>query len=139
MYIHSYQSLIWNEIASRRIAEYGLELQEGDLVYSDSEQQNTEILDELACDDEAENVAENGAEQNEDADEKASSNPSRFLTMVKPLTKADIESDKYTIFDIVLPLPGHDITYPSNECGKWYEERLLQDNLTSEKFKQKQK
>lgn len=129
MYIHAYQSLIWNEMVSRRIAKFGLKLCEGDLVLVDATESNAEVLDEeIVCDEDA----------TEEIDEPVV-NLSRFQTMVKPLTKSDIESNKYTIFDIVLPLPGHDITYPANECAKWYEERLEKDDLSSEKLKQKQK
>lgn len=135
MYIHAYQSLVWNEMASQRIAKFGLKLYEGDLVYTDQHNQSTEILDDPT------DVEEENSEENDDetTSNDKSNNLSRFQTMVKPLTKGDLESNKYTIFDIVLPLPGHDIAYPSNECSQWYEERLSKDNLSSEKLKLKQK
>ena len=34
MYVHSYQSLIWNKVASRRVKEFGLRPIEGDLVHT---------------------------------------------------------------------------------------------------------
>lgn len=133
MYIHAYQSLIWNEMVSRRIATYGLQLCEGDLVLVDEGATDEIIDDEVEDDDEKK-------DETPDTDgTQETTGTSRFQGMVKPLTKADIESNKYTIFDIVLPLPGHDITYPSNDCAQWYEERLKQDDLSSEKLKTKNK
>lgn len=137
MYIHSYQSLIWNEMVSRRISVNGLNLCEGDLVLVDSNDSNIENIDE--DDGNVEIDDDKDMDSMDFEDNQQTSDVSRFRTMVKPLTKLDIESKKYTIFDIVLPLPGHDITYPSNDCAQWYEDRLKQDNLSSEKLKLKQK
>lgn len=150
MYIHAYQSLVWNEIVSKRINKYGLNLQQGDLVFVEpvSVSSKTSINVE-ECADEAldfirtfdDDVEDDGAASEDEAEDNeiTSDEISRFRTMVKPLTVEDISSGKYTIFDVVLPLPGHDITYPSNDCSKWFEERLAKDGLSSELLKQKQK
>lgn len=141
MYIHAYQSLIWNEIASRRIAAHGLKLCEGDLVYVDTmEVCDDHLDDEIEMNDDEDGGGEgDGDEQPTNASTDQASQVSRFQAMVKALTQADIDSNKYSIFDVVLPLPGHDITYPSNECAQWYEDRLKRDNLSSELLKRKQK
>lgn len=134
MYIHAYQSLIWNEIASKRIATFGLKACIGDLVYVDDSSVNAEILDDEQDDEDENRTIE--VNENSTQDEHKCS---EYRSKVRPLTEADIQSNNFTIFDIVLPLPGHDITYPGNECSRWYEERLFNDNLSSEKLKVKQK
>lgn len=146
MYIHAYQSLVWNEMASRRIREHGLKLCEGDLVYVDATVSQEVIVDDIDVNEaneakETNEVNEVNEENNEEVS-TANVEPeivSRFKSMVKPLTKADIDSGNYTVFDVVLPLAGHDITYPANECAQWYVDRLAQDDLSSEKLKQKHK
>lgn len=135
MYIHAYQSLVWNEVASRRIKVSQLKLREGDLIFANTAQTTQEIID----DDQVAEEANETVPECEEAKADDSENPSRFKTMVRPLTAADIDSGNFSIFDVVLPLPGHDITYPGNECSQWYEERLAQDDLSSEKLKQKHK
>lgn len=135
MYIHAYQSLIWNEIASKRIAKFGLKVCVGDLVYVDANNVNLEILDDEPNIEDESHTNESSERPVQDESKCAD----YYRSKVCAITEADIQSNKYTIFDIVLPLPGHDITYPSNECSRWYEERLLEDNLSSEKLKLKQK
>lgn len=134
LYYHSYQSLVWNRVASRRIKEFGHRLIAGDLVYVDK------AVEEAA--DAKMAVKDLRLELQispEDDEQDRSTETSAFKNLVKPLTEADIESGQYTIFDIVLPLPGHDISYPANDCGKWYEEILAEDELSSEKLKGKQR
>lgn len=118
LYIHAYQSLIWNKVASRRIKEFGLKLIPGDLVYNDVSPVD-EILDAVE----------------EDEEEDSQPKESYFKQKVSKLTEEDIASGKYTIFDVVLPQPGFDITYPANDVGKWYEEYLAESDLSSEKLK----
>lgn len=135
MYIHSYQSLIWNEIASKRI-EQGLQLLPGDLVFVSEEKvtpQTKEIVDDDGI------TFEDDAEEEDNAADESQDTISAFKLLVKPLTEDDIASGKYSIFDLVLPLPGHDISYPTNESGQWYVDRLAEDDLSSEKLKSKHK
>lgn len=54
-------------------------------------------------------------------------------------TISEINLSKYTIFDIVYPLPGCDVSYPKNEIKQWYTDILANDNLTSEKLSKKNK
>lgn len=45
----------------------------------------------------------------------------------------------YSIFDVVLPLPGFDIKYPENQIKDWYREILQEYDLELEMPKQKVK
>lgn len=133
LYYHAFQSLVWNKVVSRRIREFGCKLIPGDLVFVDK---NVEALGtETILDEDVNDVQAETAEQ----DNESQTTESIFKTMVKPLSESDISSGQYTIFDIVLPLPGHDITYPTNECGRWIEETLEEYGLSTEKLKHKSK
>lgn len=129
LYTHAYQSFLWNQISSRR-RQMGLEVMEGDLVYTEDPQ--TEVVD----------IVEEAAMVDDEDEVKTDENiepeaESKFLTMVRPLTAQDVDSKTFTIYDIVLPLPGYDIKYPSNETGVAYHELMQKDDLSSEKLKSK--
>lgn len=112
LYTHAYQSFIFNQISSKR-REMGLEVIEGDLVFT--ENPPTEIVDIIDDVSTVEDVEEPTTDE-PSVEESAVDLPaigevveSKFLSMVCPLTKEDVASKTFTIYDIVLPLPGFDI------------------------------
>lgn len=125
-------------MASRRIKEFGLTLMPGDLVYRNKEDLDID-METTELETEEQNTAEDNEEKTEIKDKETEENDketeSIFKRKVKPLTEEDIKSGSYDIYDVVLPLPGHDITYPKNIVGTWYEETLEKYDLSSEKLK----
>lgn len=110
LYVHSYQSFVWNEVVSRRIEKYGLKPVAGDLIM-ESEQpilHNEDDTDDI--------------EDENDLDLKAKQN-------VRVITQEEIDSNQFSITDVVLPLPGFDIKYPENDLADAYKELLAKDGL----------
>lgn len=101
MYIHAYQSFVWNFVASRRWAKYGNKVVAGDLILVDSDlitDQTTDDIDDIKATDDS------------------------FYQKARALTAEEAASGKYTIFDVVLPTPGFDIVYPAGDLGDYYVE-----------------
>lgn len=104
LYIHAYQSLVWNWVASRRWSKFGNEVVAGDLVLVESE------------------VNPARYRQGMDMSEDLNQDEEQFYQEARVLTVEEAASGKYTIFDIVLPVPGYDVLYPENEIGEFYVE-----------------
>lgn len=114
MYVHAYQSLVWNTVAGRRWEVHGEKVVEGDLVIIGEKGEEDMPKDE--------DIDEDGEPIIRPAEhDQAPANEDRF-TRARPLSKEEAESGKYDIFDVVLPQPGYDVLYPANEIGKFYEE-----------------
>ena len=105
MYVHAYQSYIWNMAVSQRLQTYGFTIQKGDLVLRRGQKFAT-------------------------ADD-------RFNAVHVVETEEDMS--QYSIFDIILPLPGHIIRLPSNSIGAYYSKLLEKDGLALQDFKHTQK
>jgi tRNA pseudouridine13 synthase len=56
---------------------------------------------------------------------------------VKTLAEGDV--DKYTIFDVIMPLPGRDVDYPGGALGERYKELILADGLDPSNWSRPQK
>ena len=47
--------------------------------------------------------------------EEEQDHKSKWTPRVKPIVLDETGVSKYSIYDVVLPLPGYDVIYPSNE------------------------
>lgn len=116
MYVHAYQSLVWNYAAGERWRLYGDKVVEGDLVIV-HEHRDKEVEGEKEAEDivdaDGEVVVLPKAEDSAHASED-------MFTRARALTAEEASSGKYSIFDIVLPLPGFDILYPANQMTDFY-------------------
>lgn len=125
MYLHAYQSLIWNLAVGERWRTYGDRVVEGDLVlvheHRDKEGSSTT---KTQPESETPTVDADGeiiiAPQ---AGDSAYSAEDTFIR-ARALTAAEASSGQYTIFDIVLPLPGFDVIYPPNKMTEFYKELM---------------
>ncbi|KAI0114843.1 pseudouridine synthase [Daldinia grandis] len=110
MYVHAYQSLVWNFAASRRWEQFGLRVVKGDLVLIGSEA-STSLRDRQGENDEEDmiHLVDGGSFAEDGRGLKAHA-----------LTEEEASGGKYSIFDVVLPSPGWDVVYPDNEIGQFY-------------------
>lgn len=142
MYVHSYQSLIWNKAVSYRLKNHGFKVIPGDLILTQDANISDNSLDVLlSTDDPLECV--------EDQSVKISMNEDKRNNNTRKVPIEDIESKlilaseenihKFTIFDVVLPIVGSRIKLPANDVGEEIERLLKNDNLTTECFRKNEK
>ncbi|EXJ54866.1 uncharacterized protein A1O5_12932 [Cladophialophora psammophila CBS 110553] len=115
MYVHAYQSFVWNLAVGERWRLFGGVVVEGDLVlvHEHREKQIAEEPPKETVDADGEVVIEPSG------DDRAYDLDDRF-ERARALSAAEVDSGQYSIFDIVLPLPGFDVVYPANASGEWY-------------------
>ncbi|XP_044341551.1 pseudouridylate synthase 7 homolog isoform X3 [Triticum aestivum] len=123
MYVHSYQSYLWNHAASMRAGIYGLSgVIEGDLVYK------KECL--------GEGIVTDASENNDDHTNTsemaifAETLPEETIQSVKIADSEDLLKAVYTLEDVVLPLPGSETLFPGNEVAGIYHEIANKDGIS---------
>lgn len=117
MYGHAYQSYVWNTVASKRIDLFGLKIVAGDLVIDEGLQQTAES-EKLNPDDD--DLQEDFAEDLREAQ----------FVRARPVTQEEVDSGKFNIEDVVLPSPGFDVVYPTNEALRQiYVDTMAKDGL----------
>ncbi len=115
----------------------------GDLVFAPGPSGDCEVDAEMEMMNEESIVVEPENDQSGDKeanrDKEADSEKSNAKAQRKVIFIDENNIKDYTINDIILPLPGFDITYPANEVAGWYTELLEADGLTEMDFKQSTK
>jgi tRNA pseudouridine13 synthase len=117
MYVHAYQSLVWNVVAGKRWATHGDKVVEGDLVLINEHHDKTASgsAEKTTIDQDGEFIINPSGSENANAVEEE-------FERARALTAAEAASGKYTAWDIVLPQPGFDVEYPKNAIGAFYAE-----------------
>ncbi|KAE8010054.1 hypothetical protein FH972_006452 [Carpinus fangiana] len=129
MYVHSYQSYLWNHAASMRVQKYGADqVVLGDLVYCKGD--DTEKVTGCA-NSECEDDNDNDACDSNNLDEIAGADlPEERNNSVKVVTAEDILTGNYTIDDVVLPMPGSRVIYPANDIANVYHDLAKKDVIS---------
>ncbi|OMO55406.1 Pseudouridine synthase, TruD [Corchorus capsularis] len=128
MYVHSYQSYLWNHAASMRVQKYGSnEVVLGDLVYcKGNDAENVKVVPSEHEDNNLED-----ADDCSQLDEISGTDlPEGKINPVKVITEADISTGNYTVEDVVLPMPGSRIIYPANDIANVYHDMAKKDGIS---------
>lgn len=134
MYVHAYQSYIWNSVVSERIRLFGCsKAVPGDLVLNEADgatgEMATDITDETAP---LEDTPASNGKVTQQTLMASSKTPK-----AKVLTEED--ASQYSIYDVVLPLPGYSVTYPTGTIGELYRKMMAADGLDIDKMFRPQK
>ena len=121
LYLHAWQSYLWNAVASARIAKYGADKAvAGDLVLVNGSGGASAVAGgaEAVAAEAAGSAAETATaavpvgEEGGEMEVKAGR-----LGAVHVVTEAEGTAGGYSIRDVVLPLPGSKVQYPEHEAG----------------------
>ncbi|XP_074572969.1 multisubstrate pseudouridine synthase 7 [Curcuma longa] len=123
MYVHSYQSYLWNHAASMRVQKYGIsQVVLGDLVLC------KEVLPTVVWDSsEHEDGFNDGDNSVLDLSDELPSEEN--VQLVKAVDSEDLLKGHYTFEDVVLPLPGSRIIYPTNDIANVYHDLAKKDGI----------
>lgn len=114
MYVHAYQSLVWNVVAGHRWETHGSRVVQGDLVLVNEHRDKiaSAAADTAEIDDQGEVIVRPADSDRANADSD--------YEQARALSAEEAASGLYNVFDVVLPLPGYDVTYPPNDVGAMY-------------------
>lgn len=138
MYVHSYQSLIWNKVVTYRLKKHGFKVIPGDLILDPTITDNS--LDLLLTTDEVDDnsIDDKSTDLNRNNNNNIRKAPIEEIeSQLKLATIEDVS--KYSIFDVVLPIVGSRTKLPDNDVGHEIERLLKEDELTLSSFKKNER
>ena len=113
MWVHAFQSYIWNLSVTDRIEKFGFSAVEGDVVSSEQHLEASSAVH---------------------ADSFQRVNPTEVAN-VKILTATDVATGNYSVWDVVLPLPGYDVFLPNHSVKDYFLSLLDSFGLDLDYFK----
>lgn len=124
MYTHSYQSYVWNLVASERLTQFSRNAPVvGDLVLP-----HDKLADEYFNHSESD-IADEKVDETTPLNKKHRTS----VEAVRPEARASVVTaenlSQYSMYDVVLPLPGYSIMYPKNALKQRYDEILKTDGV----------
>ncbi|TYZ66296.1 hypothetical protein PybrP1_010382 [[Pythium] brassicae (nom. inval.)] len=134
MYTHSYQSFVWNMVASDRVSQFASDAPVvGDLVIP-HDAVAAALLDEFVAVDETDATAAVplDGDDGDAGSERAPKRPKVGASIAAPVLVTAENIAQFSVYDVVLPLPGYDIAYPENGLRARYEEILAADGVDFE-------
>ncbi|EAL71680.1 tRNA pseudouridine synthase D [Dictyostelium discoideum AX4] len=130
LYTHSYQSLIWNLMATKRIELFGFNKPiVGDLVII-----SEESIDNKKNEEESKDNNNNSNDGEEEIGGDETEIEEKKVIKVDYVTEDDVKNDRYTIQQVVLPLIGGSTILPKNIIGELYVEELAKSNIQPSQF-----
>lgn len=128
LFAHAYQSRLWNRAATARLEQLGSNPVVGDLVLVDASSvldvdmtEDNEVAPEAGADavDIAGASAAGASAGSGSAADGAPSTfaPASWLPAVRVLTESDVSSGRYGIQDVILPVPGCAVAWPTHAAG----------------------
>eukprot|EP00762_Andalucia_godoyi_P002038 ANDGO_02639.mRNA.1 Putative pseudouridine synthase C1A4.09 len=129
LYIHAFQSFVFNSMLSLRVEKYGMKPVAGDIVYDRTAQDRQRAMnDHQELSKRAQKRLAKGIAPRQDVDQTLD-------FMVRHIDEAELH--KFAIHDVLLPLPGHSILYPKNEMENAYKAMLREHGISEVDFKGK--
>jgi tRNA pseudouridine13 synthase len=130
LYLHSFQSYVFNLVLSRRISKYGCgRVIVGDLVLAKSKPEpEPDVSDQQLSKRQQKRLAKGFAPKDR------VSGRGDGAKVVSAIASEE-EAAQYTIHDVVLPLPGFSVRYPEGELGDLYHSTLSAFGISESDFK----
>ncbi|KAK4631860.1 Multisubstrate pseudouridine synthase 7 [Fulvia fulva] len=131
MYVHAYQSFVWNTIVGKRWELFGNSVVEGDLVVVGEKEKAegkpaTAPATKQEVDENGEPIIHPSASTGGYTETTTTEIDDPYVR-ARPLSKEEAESGRFSVFDLVLPLPGYDVIYPTNSIGTLYSTFMASD------------
>ncbi|ONM59926.1 Pseudouridine synthase family protein [Zea mays] len=124
LYVHSYQSYLWNHAASMRVEKYGIsQVVEGDLVYKTGSSLGEAITTDTFDDDDSH-------VNSPEMEMSCETLTEEMIQSVKVVDSEDLLKAVYSFEDVVLPLPGSETLFPGNEVTMIYHEIAKKDGIS---------